>query len=66
MHDMQIADCYSMEFTDQRREEMSVSEFIKYWAALNGDNREVHHNVSTDGCSDKSFLYLKGWHFVKV
>ncbi|XP_021733579.1 jmjC domain-containing protein 4-like [Chenopodium quinoa] len=62
---VQIADCYSMEFTDQRREEMSVSEFIKYWAALNGDNSEVHHIVSTDGCSDKSFLYLKDWHFVK-
>ncbi|KAL2936120.1 JmjC domain-containing protein 4 [Bienertia sinuspersici] len=62
---VQVADCYTKEFTDQRREEMSVSEFIEYWIALQGENREAQHDVSTDGCVDKSLLYLKDWHFVK-
>ncbi|XAR50213.1 hypothetical protein NMG60_11004479 [Bertholletia excelsa] len=59
---VQVADCGSREFTDQKRVEMSVSEFVDYWLEFsiegvnNGSVRE-HHG--------KSPLYLKDWHFVK-
>ncbi|KAK8521440.1 hypothetical protein V6N12_005344 [Hibiscus sabdariffa] len=46
---VQVADCDTREFTDQKRIEMSVSEFINHW--LQG--------------SKESVLYLKDWHFVK-
>ncbi|KAK8569388.1 hypothetical protein V6N13_046447 [Hibiscus sabdariffa] len=46
---VQVADCDTREFTDQKRIEMSVSEFINHW--LQG--------------SRESVLYLKDWHFVK-
>lgn len=62
---VQVADCYNREFTDQRRVEMSVSEFIEFWVAQNIANREVHHNISIDDCSNNSILYLKDWHFIK-
>ncbi|KAK9066466.1 hypothetical protein SSX86_013788 [Deinandra increscens subsp. villosa] len=48
---VQVADCGSREFTDQKRFEMSVAEFIDHW--LNVSSVE-HGN-----------LYLKDWHFVK-
>ncbi|XP_048500035.1 arginine-specific demethylase JMJ20 isoform X3 [Beta vulgaris subsp. vulgaris] len=53
---VQVADCYNREFTDQRRLDMPVSEFTEYWVALNSE---------TDTHDDKSLLYLKDWHFVK-
>ncbi|KAJ8771808.1 hypothetical protein K2173_026985 [Erythroxylum novogranatense] len=59
---VQIADCGTREFTDQRRIEMTVTEFINHWSedfvsdCANGASREG---------SDKSVLYLKDWHFVK-
>ncbi|XP_058227408.1 arginine-specific demethylase JMJ20 isoform X3 [Rhododendron vialii] len=53
---VQVAYCYTKEFTDQKREEMSVSEFI-------GDWLEFSSGEFNDG---KSLLYLKDWHFVKV
>ncbi|TVU34050.1 hypothetical protein EJB05_15875 [Eragrostis curvula] len=47
-----VADCSSREFTDQKRLEMSMQEFVDHWAG----NSEDHHG---------SLLYLKDWHFVK-
>ncbi|XP_021592576.1 2-oxoglutarate and iron-dependent oxygenase JMJD4 isoform X2 [Manihot esculenta] len=46
---VQVADCGTREFTDQKRVEMTVSEFIEHWV---------------EGSSN-SLLYLKDWHFVK-
>ncbi|KAF5957529.1 hypothetical protein HYC85_004754 [Camellia sinensis] len=54
---VQVADCGTREFTDQKRVEMSVSEFIDYW--LDFDNASTHEFDA------KSPLYLKDWHFVK-
>ncbi|KAJ8449078.1 hypothetical protein Cgig2_004133 [Carnegiea gigantea] len=68
---VQIADCGSQEFTDQRTIEMSVSEFIEYWVTLNEENKRVYHSVSgdysdtTNHYDGKPLLYLKDWHFVK-
>ncbi|XP_031501361.1 uncharacterized protein LOC116265001 [Nymphaea colorata] len=50
---VQVADCGTREFTDQKRKEMSVSEFIGHWERL----------LEQDG--NESLLYLKDWHFVK-
>ncbi|KAK3164519.1 hypothetical protein QOZ80_1AG0020350 [Eleusine coracana subsp. coracana] len=47
-----VAVCSSREFTDQKRLEMSMPEFIDHWIR----NTEDH---------DSSLLYLKDWHFVK-
>ncbi|GAV58306.1 Cupin_8 domain-containing protein [Cephalotus follicularis] len=46
---VQVADCGTREFTDQRRVEMFVSQFVNQW---------LHE-------SKQDCLYLKDWHFVK-
>ncbi|MFS7971729.1 putative transcription factor & chromatin remodeling &Metalloenzymes JmjC family [Helianthus anomalus] len=48
---VQVADCGSREFTDQKRFDMTVAEFIDHWLKLSS----VEHGN----------LYLKDWHFVK-
>ncbi|EEF51959.1 2-oxoglutarate and iron-dependent oxygenase JMJD4 isoform X3 [Ricinus communis] len=53
---VQVADCGTREFTDQKRVEMTVSEFIDHWIEYNASNHESN---------SKSLLYLKDWHFVK-
>ncbi|XP_074579925.1 arginine-specific demethylase JMJ20 isoform X2 [Curcuma longa] len=57
---VQVADCSTREFTDQKRQEMTVAEFISYWLKLSLEKRSVL-------CSDESkpLLYLKDWHFNK-
>ncbi|KAH9776292.1 JmjC domain-containing protein [Citrus sinensis] len=59
---VQVADCGIREFTDQKRVEMSVSEFVKNW--LENSIME-NSNASTNEANDKSVLYLKDWHFAK-
>ncbi|XP_019153066.1 PREDICTED: jmjC domain-containing protein 4 isoform X2 [Ipomoea nil] len=50
---VQVAECGTREFTDQRRIEMTVAEFINC----------AQLSESTDGV--QSSFYLKDWHFVK-
>lgn len=59
----QVADCGTREFTDQKREEMSVSELVDRWI---NDSSQKGGNTSTRIAKDERFLYLKDWHFVKV
>ncbi|KAK2993203.1 hypothetical protein RJ640_005171 [Escallonia rubra] len=59
---VQVADCGSRDFTDQKRIEMSVSEFIEHWLEL---SLKDYNNISTKEDCGKSLLYLKDWHFVK-
>uniref|UniRef100_A0A0A0LNV5 JmjC domain-containing protein n=2 Tax=Cucumis sativus TaxID=3659 RepID=A0A0A0LNV5_CUCSA len=59
---VQVADCSTKEFTDQKRVEMSVSEFIDQWCK---EPIQEHGLSSNNGLTDKSVLYLKDWHFVK-
>uniref|UniRef100_A0A0E0JJW8 JmjC domain-containing protein n=1 Tax=Oryza punctata TaxID=4537 RepID=A0A0E0JJW8_ORYPU len=49
-----VADCSSREFSDQKRLEMSMREFVDHWVGN-----------SSNGDSDGSLLYLKDWHFMK-
>ncbi|GLT83812.1 hypothetical protein SLE2022_020820 [Rubroshorea leprosula] len=53
---VEVADCGTREFTDQKRVEMSVSEFVDHWLEDSEDNHVG---------KGKSLLYLKDWHFVK-
>ncbi|KAK6261258.1 hypothetical protein QUC31_007074 [Theobroma cacao] len=55
---VQVADCGAREFTDQKRVEMSVLEFVNHW--LQGSVEDLDGNGN-----GKSVLYLKDWHFVK-
>ncbi|KAL6524504.1 hypothetical protein OROHE_016175 [Orobanche hederae] len=54
---VQVADCGTKEFTDQKRMAMSVSEFIDGWVKSSGSG--------SGGDDGKPMLYLKDWHFVK-
>ncbi|XP_042501675.1 2-oxoglutarate and iron-dependent oxygenase JMJD4 [Macadamia integrifolia] len=56
---VQVADCGRREFTDQKRVEMSVSDFISNWLELSGKKCTY---ASGNG---QTLLYLKDWHFVK-
>ncbi|XP_055828550.1 arginine-specific demethylase JMJ20 [Solanum dulcamara] len=49
---VQVTDCGTREFTDQKRIEMTVSEFVDHW-------------LRDCGAGGGSLLYLKDWHFVK-
>ncbi|XP_060204601.1 arginine-specific demethylase JMJ20 isoform X1 [Lycium barbarum] len=53
---VQVADCGTREFTDQKRIEMTVSEFVDRWLRVSSDD---------NGDNSESLLYLKDWHFVK-
>lgn len=59
---VQVADCGTREFTDQKRVEMSVSEFVKNWLE---SSIMQNSNASTNEANGMSVLYLKDWHFVK-
>lgn len=59
---VQVADCGNREFTDQKRLDMSVAEFIDQWLKLS--SKELYDHSTTE-CKDKALLYLKDWHFVK-
>ncbi|XP_009618730.1 arginine-specific demethylase JMJ20 [Nicotiana tabacum] len=59
---IQVADCGTREFTDQKRIEMTVSEFVDHWLCLSSANNGGN---SDSGAAARSLLYLKDWHFVK-
>ena len=59
---IKVADCGTRDFTDQKRIEMSVAEFIDHWSK-DSVNRHVDATTNEHG---KQLLYLKDWHFVKV
>ncbi|KAJ4962093.1 hypothetical protein NE237_022003 [Protea cynaroides] len=56
---VQVADCGRREFTDQKRVEMSVSDFISHWLEVSSKDCTY---ASGNG---QTLLYLKDWHFVK-
>ncbi|KAK1302692.1 F-box protein [Acorus calamus] len=59
---VQVADCGTREFTDQKRVEMSVSEFVSHWMELSSGE---HSNGFCCNVKEQRLLYLKDWHFVK-
>ncbi|KAM1295419.1 hypothetical protein ACFX2H_015228 [Malus domestica] len=59
---VQVADCGTREFTDQKRMEMTVADFVEQWL---GDPIQEHSNASSHEAMSKELLYLKDWHFVK-
>ncbi|EMS50953.1 JmjC domain-containing protein 4 [Triticum urartu] len=53
-----VADCSAREYTDHKRLEMSMQEFVDHWVRNS-------NTVSSSGHCEASSLYLKDWHFVK-
>ncbi|CAN6970439.1 unnamed protein product [Brassica rapa subsp. trilocularis] len=63
---VQVADCDRREYTDQKRLEMSVLDFVEQWDKDSvEDNGEDGDDDDDDDDDGKSVLYLKDWHFVK-
>lgn len=64
---IEVADCDTREFTDQKREEMLVSDFIAR-CLLQEEASPVQCNNETCAINGASVSvpYLKDWHFVKV
>ncbi|KAF3642436.1 hypothetical protein T459_33420 [Capsicum annuum] len=59
---VQVADCGTREFTDQKRIEMTVAEFVDHWLRVSAADKG---NDSNGGAAVGCLLYLKDWHFVK-
>ncbi|KAK6924811.1 Cupin-like domain 8 [Dillenia turbinata] len=59
---VQVADCSCREFTDQKRVEMSVSEFVDQWLKISSKESCSGSGQVNNG---PAVLYLKDWHFVK-
>ncbi|TXG50233.1 hypothetical protein EZV62_022757 [Acer yangbiense] len=59
---VQVTDCDTRDFTDQKRVEMSVSDFLKQW--LENPTQENSDGANNEA-NGMSVLYLKDWHFVK-
>ncbi|XP_020227930.1 2-oxoglutarate and iron-dependent oxygenase JMJD4 isoform X2 [Cajanus cajan] len=62
---VQVADCDTREFTDQKREEMLVSDFIGRCLQLEASAAQCNDENGASGGSSESVPYLKDWHFVK-
>ncbi|PKA64597.1 F-box protein [Apostasia shenzhenica] len=60
--DCKVAECNKRDFTDQKRVEMLVSEYIKYWLSISSTE---DNDISNCSSSTESLLYLKDWHFVQ-
>ena len=58
-----MADCGTKEFTDQKRIEMTVKEYIDHWLGIADESCVSCLDSHKNSCS---LLYLKDWHFVKV
>lgn len=65
--EMKVADCDTREFTDQKREEMLVSDFIACCLHLEEASAvQCKNETCASNGASVSVPYLKDWHFVKV
>ncbi|KAJ4781619.1 Bifunctional arginine demethylase and lysyl-hydroxylase JMJD6 [Rhynchospora pubera] len=55
---VQVADCNKKEYSEQKRVEMTVADFIRSWV-------EDSSNGANPSDQPESCRYLKDWHFVK-
>ncbi|KAL2340930.1 hypothetical protein Fmac_008870 [Flemingia macrophylla] len=62
---VQVADCDTREFTDQKRGEMLVSDFIGCCLQREVSAVQCNDETGTNKGSSVSVPYLKDWHFVK-
>ncbi|QCE14524.1 F-box and leucine-rich repeat protein 10/11 [Vigna unguiculata] len=63
---VQVADCDTREFTDQKREEMLVSDFIARCLHLEEASAvQCNSETCASNGASVSVPYLKDWHFVK-
>jgi len=61
-----VADCDTRDFTDQKREEMLVSDFVGRCLEVEGSAVQCSNENGESNGDSVSAPYLKDWHFVKV
>lgn len=62
---VQVADCDTRDFTDQKREEMLVSDFVERCLEVEGSAVQCSNENGSSNGDSVSVPYLKDWHFVK-
>ncbi|XP_024635274.1 2-oxoglutarate and iron-dependent oxygenase JMJD4 isoform X2 [Medicago truncatula] len=62
---VQVADCDTRDFTDQKREEMLVSDFLERCLEVEGSAVQCSNENGECNGDSVSVPYLKDWHFVK-
>ncbi|XP_058787382.1 arginine-specific demethylase JMJ20-like isoform X1 [Vicia villosa] len=62
---VQVADCDTRDFTDQKREEMLVSDFVGLCFKDEGSVVQCSNQNGVSNSDSASVPYLKDWHFVK-
>ncbi|WJX39129.1 hypothetical protein P8452_26708 [Trifolium repens] len=62
---VQVADCDTRDFGDQKREEMLVSDFVGHCLQIEGSAVPCSNENGISNGDSLSVPYLKDWHFVK-
>ncbi|CAI8597629.1 unnamed protein product [Vicia faba] len=62
---VQVADCDTRDFTDQKREDMLVSDFVRLCFKYEGSAVQCSNQIGVSNGDSASVPYLKDWHFVK-
>ncbi|XP_027190049.1 arginine-specific demethylase JMJ20 isoform X2 [Cicer arietinum] len=62
---VQVADCDTRDFTDQKREEMLVSDFVERCLLIEGSAVRCDDQFGASNGHNLYLPYLKDWHFVK-
>lgn len=66
---LNVAECGVRDFSDQRRRQMTMSEYIDYWCrhrAMRADEGKTEAGLSPAEIEEaKAILYNKDWHYVK-
>ncbi|KAJ7556404.1 hypothetical protein O6H91_05G081700 [Diphasiastrum complanatum] len=57
---VQVADCGERDATDQKRQEMTVLQYLQYW-----ESRIESESLVAKTTAEHPLLYLKDWHFVE-
>ncbi|KAL5080629.1 hypothetical protein RYX36_009050, partial [Vicia faba] len=60
-----VADCDTRDFTDQKREDMLVSDFVRLCFKYEGSAVQCSNQIGVSNGDSASVPYLKDWHFVK-
>ncbi|CAI8596236.1 unnamed protein product [Vicia faba] len=60
-----VADCDTRDFTDKKREDMLVSDFVRLCFKYEGSAVQCSNQIGVSNGDSASVPYLKDWHFVK-
>ncbi|KAL5080067.1 hypothetical protein RYX36_008488, partial [Vicia faba] len=63
--DHNVSNCDTRDFTDQKREDMLVSDFVRLCFKYEGSAVQCSNQIGVSNGDSASVPYLKDWHFVK-